>query len=99
VPVGVAPHRQASRRDEDTVKVAGQSISLIDIAVVNLAVFLLTVGWCGGDPVQGKVVGTHFFLGYHHHYTEVTPVAFPLITAYMIATIGFIIAAASRHFR
>ena len=42
------------------------------LCVLNFFVFAIVAGVIGGDAVNGKAVGGHFYLGSHGKFTEVS---------------------------
>lgn len=48
------------------------SMLVFVLAVMNFVAFFLIAAWLGGDALNGKVVGAHYFLGSQGRLTEVS---------------------------
>ncbi len=51
-------------------------LGIFTVALVNFAAFWLIAVYLGGDAVNGKVQGDHFYLMSHGKYTEVSRAVF-----------------------
>ena len=47
-------------------------VALFALCLTNFAVFFVLAVYLGGDAVNGKIVGGHYFLMSHGRYTEVS---------------------------
>ena len=47
-------------------------VALFALCLANFALFFVLAVYLGGDAVNGKIVGGHYFLMSHGRYTEVS---------------------------